>query len=340
MGVDPLPVADELGQLLAHRLVHLDSRLHRVRVRHADEQVGQAQVPLDERERAVAVERCADECRRSGVAVEEHVLPRDLDVVEHDHRVDLVEVRGHRIVDRIALRERRPAYVPDAGRAHLDHEPDRVVGELGVAPVADCRFDERLVGVRRCRLELGPAHDDPAVGLAGDVQQHIGILVLGAARAIALRVGVGRHMERVAQLGVPDVGADVLGEGGIDVVQDVLPVVERPHLADRLVTHAGDDAAEIVEHAVDRRPLVAPVLLGQGPLGADRAALSGLIIDVRHHGARGLLVRQVVDAGASVDDWLEGGMRRHVLHLLAVDPNCTSVAERLAVLLTGPDHLL
>ena len=147
-------------------------------------------------------------------------------------------------------------------------------------------------------------------------------------------------MERVAQLGVPDVAPDVLGERGIDVVQDVLPVIQRPHLADRLVTHAGDDAAEIVEHAVDRGSLVAPILLGQGSLGPYRAAFSAVLVDVGHHFARGLLVRQVVDAGAGVDDRLEGGMRRHVLHPLAVDPNCTSVAERLAVLVTGPDHLL
>jgi hypothetical protein len=159
------------------------------------------------------------------------------------------------------------------------------------------------------------------------MQQHVGILILRSPRAVALGVGVGRDVERVGQLGVPDVPADVLGEGGIDVVQDVLPVVQRPHLADRLVAHPRDDPAQIVEQAVDRRALVAPVLLGQRSLGADGAALAALVVDVGHHLARGLLVRQVVDAGARVDDRLERGMRPDVLHLLAVDPYGAPVAQ-------------
>ena len=44
-----------------------------------------------------------------------------------------------------------------------------------------------------------------------------------------------------------DVAGDVLGELGIDLVEHVLAVEQRPHLADRLVADPGDDAA-------DRRP--------------------------------------------------------------------------------------
>ena len=139
------------------------------------------------------------------------------------------------------------------GARHVGDEADRVLGELGVAPVADRRLHERLVGVGRRRLELGPAHDDAGVGLGDDAQEHVGILVLRAAGAVALGVGVGRDVERVGQRGVADVVADVLGVGRVDLVQHVLAVEERPHLADRLVADAGDDAADVVEDGVDGR---------------------------------------------------------------------------------------
>ena len=38
-----------------------------------------------------------------------------------------------------------------------------------------------------------------------------------------------------------DVAANVFGKRGIDLVEHVLAVVERPHLADCLVADAGDD---------------------------------------------------------------------------------------------------
>ena len=60
VGVDALPVADQLGQLLAHALVHLDPGVDGVRVGQPDQEVGEPQVPLDEREHAVAVQRGAD----------------------------------------------------------------------------------------------------------------------------------------------------------------------------------------------------------------------------------------------------------------------------------------
>ena len=60
MGVDALPVADQFGQLLAHALVHLDSGVDGVGIRQPDQEVGEPQVPLHEREHAVAVKRRAD----------------------------------------------------------------------------------------------------------------------------------------------------------------------------------------------------------------------------------------------------------------------------------------
>ena len=58
-----------------------------------------------------------------------------------------------------------------------------------------------------------------------------------------------------------DVALDILGEARIDLVEDVLAVPQRPHLADGLVADAGDDAADVVHDGVDGAALVVPVLL-------------------------------------------------------------------------------
>jgi hypothetical protein len=87
-------------------------------------------------------------------------------------------------------------------------------------------------------------------------------------------------VEGVGELGVADVMANVLGELRVDLVQHVLAVVQRPHLADGLVADAGDDPGEVVEHRVHRGTLGVPVLAGVGEPGAGRAALARLGIDV------------------------------------------------------------
>ena len=67
---------------------------------------------------------------------------------------------------------------------------------------------------------------------------------------------------------------DVLGEVRIDLVEHVLAVEERPHLADRLVADARDHAADVVKHRVGGAALVLPVLLGVGQLEADGVVLA------------------------------------------------------------------
>ena len=203
--------------------------------------------------------------------------------------------------------------MPDARRAHLYDEPDRVVRQLRVAPIADRGLDEGLVGVRRGRLELGAADDDPAVGLAGDVQQHVGILVLRAARAVALGVGVGRDVERVAQLGVPDVGrmcSEKVGSISLrtscpSYSDHISPTVSSPT---RVTMPPRSSSARSTAARLSRQSCFV-----SGRLAPTGQRSSALLVDVRHHFVRGRLVRQVVDAGARVDDRLEGGMRRHVM---------------------------
>ena len=231
-----------MGQLLLHGLLVLEPGLAHVVQRGADHQIGQAHVALHVGERAVAVQRGADVARRARVAVEEDVLPGDLDVVEHEQRVDLVEAVRDRIVGgRRAAREARAADVLQPLRPHVDDEADRVLRQLRVAPVGDRGLREGLVGVGRGGLVLGAAHDDAVVGLAHDVQQHVGVLILRSLGAIALRIGVGGDVERILALGAQDVTLDVARPLRVDLVQHRLAVEQRPHLADRLVADARDE---------------------------------------------------------------------------------------------------
>jgi hypothetical protein len=70
--------------------------------------------------------------------------------------------------------------------------------------------------------------------------------------------------------------ADVFREGGIDLVQNVLPVEQRPHLADGFVADPRHNASDVVEHRLDRGAFGAPVGAGAGQLEGDRANLAGL----------------------------------------------------------------
>ena len=81
-------------------------------------------------------------------------------------------------------------------------------------------------------------------------------------------------MERIVLDHEVDVPADVLGKARVDLVQHVLAVVERPHLAHGLVAHPRDHAADLVHDRIDRGVLVEPVLAGAGRLQADRAAFA------------------------------------------------------------------
>ena len=56
---------------------------------------------------------------------------------------------------------------------------------------------------------------------------------------------------------------DVRGEARVDLGQYVLPVIEGPHLADRLVSHPGHDAADLLQHRIGCPTLGPPILLGE-----------------------------------------------------------------------------
>src|SRR4029078_9242633 len=116
-----------------------------------------------------------------------------------------------------------------------------------------------------------------------------------------------------------------------------LAVEQRPHRADRLVAHTRDDTTELVEHGVDHALLGTPMLPRARELRRDGIALA-VVARIRHHIARAILVRHVVDARTRVDDRPELRVRRHVEDALAAHPALTAVAQRLAGLLARSGH--
>ena len=252
-------------------------------------------------------------------------------------RLHLVEAVGQRIVVHAAAAgEARAADVLHAWGAHLHDAAQRVVRQFLVGPGAHRGLEEGLVGIGRRGLVLGAADDDAGVGLLDHAHHHVRVLVLRGQRTVALGVGVGRDVEHVIGHHGLDVAVDVLGEARVDLGQDVAAVVQRPHLADGLVAHAGDHAADVLHHGVHGGQLVVPVLLLARRTVQDGVRLAA--VPVGHAIGVGGIVGHVVHARPDVHDGLEGGVRGHVGDPLAVDPDFPPVAQPFAVLLSRTNH--
>ncbi len=284
------------------------------------------------------MQRGADEDRGLGVPVEQHVLPRYQHIIEDDERVDLVEPVGQGIVvPRGAARKSRAADELEPGRAEVANEAHRVVGIGGITPIGDRRLGKGLVGVGGGGFIFRAAYDDAGIRFLHDVQQHVGILVLRRFRAVAFGIGIGGDVKRIGVENPEDMIADVLRELRVDLVEHILPVEQRPHLADRLVADACHHAADVFEHRVGGPALVPPILLAQGKLVVDRMNLAVFLIG--HQVARGRFMLQVVDAGPDIDQRLERRVHGDVLYPLAIDVNGATVPNGGFVFFTGPYHV-
>ncbi len=171
------------------------------------------------------------------------------------------------------------------------------------------------------------------------MQQHVRVLILWPLGSVSLGIGIRGDMERIGSYRIGHMVPYVFREARIDFVEHILPVEQRPHLANGLVTDPGHDAVNIVQHGIDRQPLGSPIVTSPRKFGTDRVALTGARIDIGHDILRGCFVRQVVDAGANVDDRLERGMRGHIGDPLAAHVDLAAIPQRLAVFLTGADHV-
>ena len=169
------------------------------------------------------------------------------------------------------------------------------------------------------------------------MQKHVGVLLLRPLRSVALGVGIGRDVKRVQPHNAIDVPADVFRKGGIDLVQNVLPIEQRPHLANGLVADPCHDAADLVQYRLDRLALGAPVSLRVRQLEGDRTDLVRLTA-VAQRVCKPWVVLHVVDARPNIDEGAEHQMHAHVFDVLAIDPDLAAVADRVSVLLSGADH--
>ncbi len=169
------------------------------------------------------------------------------------------------------------------------------------------------------------------------MQKHIGVLLLRPLRSVALGVGIGRDVKRVEPHDAIDMSADVFRKGGIGLVQNILPVEQRPHLADGLVADPSYDAADLVEDRLDRLAFGVPVGARARQLEGDRADLVGLAAVAQPLRKLGVVLH-VIDARPDIDEGPEHRMRGDVLDPLAIDPNLAAVADRVPVLLSRADH--
>jgi hypothetical protein len=112
-------------------------------------------------------------------------------------------------------------------------------------------------------------------GLLYDMQKHVGILLLRPLRSIAIGVRIGQDMKRVQPDDAIDVAADVFRKDRIDLVH-VLPVEQRPHLANGLVADPRHDTTDIVKHRLDRGAFGTPGAARAWQLEDDRTNLARL----------------------------------------------------------------
>ena len=143
-------------------------------------------------------------------------------------------------------------------------------------------------------------------------------------------------MERVLPQHLVDVGLDVLRELRVDLVKHVLPVIERPHFTDSLVTDAGDDTADFLHDEVAGTAFRPPVFLAVRKRVAD--GIHFLAVLDRHYAAGRGIMLHVIDPGADVDDGLEHRVCRNIVHTVPVHIDFAGAADAVAILVSSTDH--
>ncbi len=168
------------------------------------------------------------------------------------------------------------------------------------------------------------------------MQQHVRVLVLRALGAVALGVRVGGDVEGVVLDDLVDVVADIVENCGSTSFSTscpsksdhISPTVSSPT---RVTTPPMSWKIASVARRFSHQSFWV-----WGKLETNRVVLAAVIVGHDMFGLR--IVLHVVDAGADVDQRLELRMLRHVLHALAADIDLAAVADRVAVLVSGPDH--
>ncbi len=307
--------------------------------RHEIELYGKARAALEAE--AVEEPRARIEAENLvGVAVNQHVLPGDQHVVEHEDRVVLVEARRQRIVERRAdlgcdLFVRGAAEKFHPGRVHRHDEHDR---EIGIAGRGRRVLTEEIVmrERRRGRHHLGARHDHAGVGLLLD--RDIDVLdLVGRPPAIDRRVHdrVVHEQDVLLRALVPSlrVGGElavIVGVGAERVHQRRLVVRRAAHPAIGHARPGGD--RRLLRHqllARARDPKIFMRVAARARVGRRGQHVLGLGV-----------VQRVVEASQRARRIAERGMRGDVLDPLAVDIDLPPVAQALEIFLARERPLL
>src|SRR5689334_12730540 len=120
------------------------------------------------------------------------------------------------------------------------------------------------------------------------------------------------------------------GETRINLIQNVPTIVERPHLANRLVAYSRHDTAYVIEHNIDGSTFFLPIFLRIRKLQPDRVAIARLFVNITHSILGSFFMGKIVDSGTNVNRRLQHGMERHILYFLAINPDLAAVADRIS----------
>ena len=275
-----------------------------------------------------------------GVAVNQHVLPGDQHVVEHENRVVLVETRRQRIVERRAKRCRdlligRAAEQFHAGRVHRHDEHD---GEIGVAGRRRRVLTEEIVmrERRRGRHHFGARHDHARVGLLLD--RDIDVLdFVGRPPAIDRRIHdrVVHEQDVLLRALVPSLRvrgelAVIVGVGAERVHQRRLVVRRAPHPAIGHARPSGDRRLlrdKLLARARDTKIFVR--IAARARVGRRSQHVLGLGV-----------VQRVIEAGQRARRIAERGMRGDILDPFAIDIDLPPVVQALQIFLARERALL
>ena len=326
-----LRVADESGQLVADVSGAQDAVVPGHQVRGADEQVEERQLVAHRREAVELDEGLRERSRHVDLAVEEHPLPRHLDVFEDGQRLHHLALRADRVLEgvagpAVAAREHRQAR--RVGR----HRAGDGVRLLAGGQVAGRQHDD-LVGVGRNRgVRLGAAQRQAVGVLRHHADVIVGVGLPGRSlAAIALDVGL-RHRHR--EVAVPAAGVE-----RFDPLQVAGPLFAVQAPGDQAQGEQRVGADLLDQHhqgaAEGRGPLDERAALEQVFRGArDRVvarAGAGGSVDDRQRAVRGVVGHPVVDGGV-LDRAADHGVVHDVVHALPPVVDRPPVAQAVLVL--------
>ena len=267
--------------------------------------------------------------------MQQHVLPGDERVVEHEDRIVLVEARRQRIVVGRAHDARHHLVGGAAEQLHARrvHRRDEHHRQVGIVDRHRRVLAEEIVvrQRRRGRDHLGAGDIDAGVGLLLDGDEDV-LHLVGGAGAVDRRIDDGVVHEQDVFLRAAIPALRVVGELSVELVigaervhQRRLVVGRAPHPA---VGHArpGRDGVALADHVLARARDAEEFVGVAAGAGIGRPGQHGLALGI---------VQRVVEPRDRARGIAERRMRGDVLDPLAVDIDLAPVAQACEIFRAG-----